>query len=121
MLGAAHACANPLTARFGITHGVAVSLMLPHVVRFNGPVAGEHYAELLGTTHGQIADPATTLANRLEELHAAGGLASNLHSFDIPKSHLPELARDASKEWTAGFNPRPVDEEELLALYEAAY
>ncbi len=29
MLGAAHSCANPLTARFGITHGVAVGLMLP--------------------------------------------------------------------------------------------
>jgi alcohol dehydrogenase len=37
MLGAAHACANPLTARFGIAHGVAIALMLPHVVRYNGP------------------------------------------------------------------------------------
>ena len=25
MLGAAHACANPLTSRYGITHGVAVA------------------------------------------------------------------------------------------------
>ena len=30
MLGAAHACANPLTATFGITHGIAVGTMLPH-------------------------------------------------------------------------------------------
>src|SRR5207244_2149171 len=36
MLGAAHAAANPLTAHFGIVHGQAVGLMLPHVVRFNG-------------------------------------------------------------------------------------
>ena len=35
MLGAAHALANPLTALCGIVHGVAVGLMLPHVVRFN--------------------------------------------------------------------------------------
>ncbi len=35
MLGAAHAAANPLTARFGLVHGTAVGLMLPHVVRFN--------------------------------------------------------------------------------------
>ena len=39
MLGAAHAAANPLTAHFGIAHGHAVGLMLPHVVRFNAPVA----------------------------------------------------------------------------------
>ena len=40
MLGAAHACANPLTARFGMSHGIAVGLMLPHVVRFNAESIG---------------------------------------------------------------------------------
>ena len=38
MLGAAHACANPLTAEYDITHGIAVALMLPHVVRWNADV-----------------------------------------------------------------------------------
>jgi alcohol dehydrogenase len=33
MLGAAHACANPLTAKYGTTHGIAIAVMLPHVVR----------------------------------------------------------------------------------------
>ena len=46
MLGAAHACANPLTAHFGITHGVAVALMLPAVVQFNGETAGARYRGL---------------------------------------------------------------------------
>ena len=36
MLGAAHALANPLTAGYGIAHGEAVGLMLPHVIRVNG-------------------------------------------------------------------------------------
>src|SRR6266436_162906 len=35
MLGAAHAAANPLTAHYGIVHGQAVGMMLPHVIRFN--------------------------------------------------------------------------------------
>ena len=47
MLGATHACANPLTARYGTTHGVAISVMLPHVVRWNGQEVGERYAQLL--------------------------------------------------------------------------
>ncbi len=38
MLGATHACANPLTARYGTTHGVAIAVMLPHVVRWNADV-----------------------------------------------------------------------------------
>src|SRR5205809_2311092 len=35
MLGVCHACANPLTAHYGITHGLAIGILLPHVVRFN--------------------------------------------------------------------------------------
>ena len=40
MLGAAHACANPLTAKYQITHGLAVSLMLPHVIELNSKKVG---------------------------------------------------------------------------------
>ena len=46
MLGAAHACANPLTARYGVTHGFAVALMLPHVIRFNAQQVEAEYNEL---------------------------------------------------------------------------
>ena len=35
MLGACHACANPLTAHYGMTHGIAIGILLPHVIRFN--------------------------------------------------------------------------------------
>ena len=50
MLGAAHAAANPLTARFGVVHGQAVGLMLPAVIAFNArdPLAHERYLELSG-------------------------------------------------------------------------
>ena len=47
MLGAAHACANPLTARYDITHGLALAMILPHVVRWNAAVAMDQYAALL--------------------------------------------------------------------------
>ena len=44
--GATHACANPLTAHYDIPHGVAIALLLSHVVDFNSPVAGEMYGDL---------------------------------------------------------------------------
>src|SRR5579872_3910817 len=46
MLGAAHALANPLSAHFGVTHGLAIAIMLPHVIRFNSELAGALYGEL---------------------------------------------------------------------------
>ena len=47
MLGATHACANPLTARYGTTHGVAIAVMLPHVVRWNARARRRSVRELL--------------------------------------------------------------------------
>src|SRR5215471_17928619 len=47
MLGATHACANPLTAHHGTTHGIAIAAMLPHVVRWNASTVGDRYADLL--------------------------------------------------------------------------
>ena len=56
MLGAAHACANPLTARFGLSHGVALAILLPHVVRWNGRIALDGYAALLGSPRRRARD-----------------------------------------------------------------
>ena len=47
MLGACHACANPLTAHYGITHGLAIGILLPHVIRFNARDVGTLYGELV--------------------------------------------------------------------------
>ena len=57
MLGAAHACANPVTARYGTTHGDAIAILLPHVVRWNGPMAASLYAELLGVASASAFAP----------------------------------------------------------------
>jgi alcohol dehydrogenase len=118
MLGVAHSCANPLTARFGIAHGTAVGLMLPHVVRFNGGAgeAGELYRDLLGGTGDSAA-----LAARIEGLRAASGLPARLADCGVDAASLPHLAEEASRQWTAAFNPRPVDAAALLSLYEAAF
>ena len=47
MLGAAHACSNPLTARYDLAHGLALSIVLPHVVRWNAPVVSDRYSALV--------------------------------------------------------------------------
>ena len=117
MLGAAHACANPLTARYGTTHGIAIGVMLPHVVRWNGSVCGEQYAELLGSN----VDAGDRLAARLDALARTGGLAATLKELGVPREDLAALAEDAAKQWTGTFNPKPFDAAAALYLYEQAY
>ncbi len=113
MLGAAHACANPLTARFGIVHGEAVGLMLPFVIRFNGRNTANPY--------GLLCEDVERFACRVERMLEVAGLSRRLVDHNVSESVLPQLAEEAAQEWTAGFNPRPVGSTELLEIYRQAY
>jgi len=122
MLGATHACANPLTAHYGTTHGVAIALLLPTVVRWNSAAAGERYAQLLTMSQTQVhSDPAEQLAQRLEELSVAGGLRQRLRDAGIRSDDLSMLATEAAEQWTGRFNPRPFDINGALEVYQCAF
>ena len=112
MLGAAHACANPLTARYGTVHGVAVGLILPHVVRFNAAGGENPYADL--------CDDAEELASTIEAMLTTAGHPTQLRAVGVEESALPELAHVAAEQWTAQFNPREVGADELITIYRAA-
>jgi alcohol dehydrogenase len=122
MLGATHACANPLTARHDTPHGVAIAILLPHVVRWNAAVVGDRYAELLraGGAGASGGDP-DTLAARLSALARAGDLPATLREVGVGRVDLAALAADAAAQWTGTFNPRPFDAAAALSLYDAAY
>lgn len=119
MLGAAHALANPITSRYGTTHGIAVALMLPHVIRYNGPRVDGHYAELVEA--GDETTATETLAQRVEALRAHAGMPGRLREAGVSHDALPSLAEAASRQWTLGFNPRPAQRDDLVRLYETAY
>lgn len=126
MLGAAHALANPLTATFGMAHGQAVSLMLPHVIRYNAVAVEPLYRELLAEAQGVPGVPALSagvqgLAEYLRNLTAQAGLKTALSACQITRDAIPELAAGAARQWTGTFNPRPVDAGSLAELYHQAF
>jgi alcohol dehydrogenase len=117
MLGATHACANPLTKNFGVTHGLAIAVMLPRVVRWNTDIVRNSYEDLANDAGLPTVED---LPLRLEELAAYGNLPRSLSALDIPKTALPALAEEAAKQWTGGFNPRDWSIEGAMEVYEAA-
>src|SRR5690242_18708763 len=125
MLGATHACANPLTARYGTAHGEAIAMLLPAVVRWNETFAADDYARLLswssvaGRNNGM--SPTETLAQRLDELAEAGGLRNKLRTAGVQQADLPELAADAAGQWTGTFNTRPFDKQGAIEVYQCVY
>jgi alcohol dehydrogenase len=128
MLGAAHSAANPLTAHFNIVHGQAVGLMLPAVVRWNAhdPGARLAYAELasapeLACVSDGEAEAVSALVQHLEKLLNLAGMPTSLAECGVKREMIPTLAEEASRQWTAGYNPRRVSPEDFAALYEAAF
>jgi alcohol dehydrogenase len=111
MLGAAHAAANPLTARFDLTHGHAVSLMLPHVIRLNSsdPAIAAIYADF-------AAVPGCPLLPWLEETIAL----AQLPVATIDPAAIFDLAESATQQWTGRFNPVALDHATLTSLYRKA-
>jgi alcohol dehydrogenase len=104
MLGAAHACANPLTKNYGIIHGIALAVLLPNVVRWNHcPEYEEFHPDLSGF---------------LRTIASGAGLPASLAELGVPKADLPRLSEEAAEQWTGRFNPRPINP---LEIYECAW
>ncbi|MHC4947595.1 MAG: iron-containing alcohol dehydrogenase [Planctomycetota bacterium] len=127
MLGAAHALANPLTARYDLAHGRAVGMMLPHVMRFNAaePATRAEYARLARladerATPSDDDDGCAALVARVETLLRRAGMPATLAACGVTPDALDALAEVAGRQWTARFNPRAVSTDDLRALYAAA-
>lgn len=128
MLGAAHSCANPLTAHFNVVHGRAVGMMLPAVVRFNAdnPAARSLYTDL--ARHAGLIGPeadedeaVAALLSRIDQLLDAAAVPRSLSELDIPRTAIAKLATDAAEQWTANFNPRPLTVDDFEGLYASTW
>jgi alcohol dehydrogenase len=114
MLGATHACANALTKQYATVHGVAIAVLLRHVVRWNvlgdGATLGPRYAEL-----------SPDLPGVLGRLAAAGGFPDDLEAAGASRNDLDRLAAEAATQWTGTFNPRQFDARGAREIYEMAW
>jgi len=124
MLGCAHSAANPLTAHHDVVHGQAVGMLLPWVIRFNGGWAevADRYrglaVALKGSDDFESSTQATEwLASTVESLMVRAELPLKLSACGVARTDVPALAAEAKRQWTAQFNPRPVEEPEFAELY----
>ena len=98
--------------------------MLPHVIAFNSHVVERLYRELLIASGSHILkqdEAGGNLVIQIKKLKTAANLPDKLRDCQIDRQDLPQLAKEASSQWTGKFNPRPISETELLKLYEQAY
>lgn len=124
MLGATHALANPVTAHFGVTHGIAIGVLLPHVIRYNSSVVNGLYGRLaadVGLCAADDPQAGERLAEGIGQFVRTAGMPTSLAACDVDPALIPTMAGEAAKQWTGTFNPRPVDAASLEELYRCAY
>jgi alcohol dehydrogenase len=119
-LGLAHGFAHPIGARYGIPHGVCCGRLLPHVMRFNASVVPERVAAVGAALTGQRTGDPESAAVAVECLLRDVGIPSGVGDLHIPPEDVPILARDTLLVGAVRTNPRPVTEDDALAVLVAA-
>ena len=120
-----HALAYPIGGIFHVPHGLSNALVLPHVLRFNAPVAASMYAELapIFKPGAEGSDEALTqvLIDALDELADAVKIDRKLTQVGINHNDLPRMAEDAMVQTRLLVNnPRDITQDDALAIYQAA-
>jgi alcohol dehydrogenase len=125
-VGAAHSLSYPLGGKYGISHGVANTLMLPRIMEYNLPGALEKFAvvaEVMGeNTEGlSVRDAAMLAVEAVDVLIEDCGIATGLEELGIPEEDFPEMARVAmTVARPLENNPRKVTLEDAVAIYRTA-
>ena len=141
-VGVNHALAHAVGARFGIPHGRANGIFLPHVLRYNASipskfmpapgystyVAPDKYAQMgwvLGLGGKGMDERRARFFDRIDELLDAVGMPRSLAEAGVSREQfdaaLPDLVKDAFSDPSIRTNPRMPMLEELASLLAAAF
>jgi len=141
-VGVNHALAHAVGARFGIAHGRANAIFLPHVLRYNASlpskfmpapgytayVAPEKYAQIawiIGLGGKTEEERRERLFGRVEQLLDDVGMPRSLEAAGVARadfeSALPDLARAAFEDASIRTNPRIPLVHELTQLLEDGF
>jgi alcohol dehydrogenase len=111
-LGLCHAIGHSLGGRFDIPHGVALTMVLPEVLRFNLPACGERLAAVAfafgaGDTARSAGWNAAAAIDAVTALGDRAGMTHRLADFGITASDFDLIAADALDDEVLANTPRP--------------
>ncbi len=124
-LGMAHGLAHALSARIAAPHGVALSVLLDHVLSFNLPVRTDVYARValsLGVGGGEQdgRTNAAAFVAAVRDLAREVGMPTTLRELGLEERLIPQIVQDALEDEVMANTPRTPTEVELREVLEAA-
>jgi len=125
--GMVHGLAMPLGGQFNIPHGIANSVLLPHVMRWNLVSSLKRYRDIAvamgepveGLSLREAAERAVTA---VEALSRDIGIPAYLDDLNIPTSAIEALAEDGMTNFRQVLpNPRDVTYEGLVGILRGTF
>jgi alcohol dehydrogenase class IV len=119
-LGAVHSMSHPLGGLKNITlhHGTLNALILPAVLRFNR----EYCKEKLQTLEQCLGiDSEIKLEDYIANLNQRLGLPISLSAMGVTRDMLPRMIEGAFKDHSTATNPRPLNKEDFVYLFDQVF
>ena len=132
MVGVVHAIGHSVGAVSRVPHGDAMSILLPHCMRFNKDKLEAEYAKLLLYIAGEeiyVNTPRDKKADKtiecivelLKELHDISGLPTKLSEANVKKEDFDAIAKKALNDGAIIVNPKHVDYDDVIKILKQAY
>tara|TARA_A200000113_G_C8817883_1_gene339456 strand:+ start:44 stop:1189 length:1146 start_codon:yes stop_codon:yes gene_type:complete len=122
---AVHALAYPIGAKFHVPHGLSNSLVLPEVLKFNSKEVSNLYCEIASECLPDLKGNKNNIDNfiaGIEQLIIDLNIPRKLKDVGINQKDIQMLATDALKQQRLLINnPREVNLEDVVSIYEASY
>jgi alcohol dehydrogenase class IV len=122
-LGNCHALSHPVSAIYGVPHGVANSILIPHVMEFNSLAVPELFSDIaedMGENlHGlTLMERARAAVIAVKKLSKDINIPSDFSSYNVDESQLDRMAKDALLSGNIAVNPRKTSYEDVIELYK---
>ena len=132
MVGVIHAIGHSLGAICRVPHGDAMSILMPHCMKFNKDKLNDQYAKLLlylageevyvNTPKAERADKAIDcVENLLKELNRIAGLPTKLLDVNVKKEDFGQIAEKALNDGAMIVNPKHVSYNDVIEILEKAW
>lgn len=123
-LGNVHAMSHPVSAYFGVAHGVANAILLPVIVEYNALADHGRYEKIYNYIR-EGKEPAKDfkpqmLVDEIRSLNAQLGIPASLSAVGVTEDKIPAMAEDAMKSGNIAVNPRQSTIRDIIALYHKA-
>lgn len=123
-LGNVHAMSHPVSAYFGVPHGVANAILLPTVVEYNALADCGRYEVIYNyirqDNRADVAFKPEMLVDEIKKLNAALGIPASLSDVGVTADKIPQMAADVMKSGNVLVNPRQSNINDIIKLYNNA-